>query len=93
MKYRCTSILLMVLLCLVASVKAQNSIKGKVVDAKSRQPLETALVADADMPINNTITDSYGNFLLKTGKEKANLIISSLGYKPVSVEAGAQGDL
>ncbi len=93
MNYRCTSILLVVLLCLGATLNAQNKLKGKVIDAKSRQPLETASVSDADMPTNNTITDSYGNFSLKTTKEKVKLIISYLGYKPVSIEAGTQEDL
>ncbi len=93
MNYRCTSILLLLLLCLGASVTAQNSIKGKVVDAKSRQPLETVSITDADVPMVQTLTDAYGNFAMKTGKEKVTLVITSLGYKPVTIEASADGEL
>jgi hypothetical protein len=61
-----------------ASLVAQSTIKGKVVDAVSRQPLEAVSVADINMPLVQTSTDQNGNFILQSGEQ---LLVSYIGYK------------
>lgn len=58
--------------------QAQNTIKGKVVDAISRQPLESVSVTDCKIQAERTTTDQNGNFILKSGTE---LQFSAIGYK------------
>ncbi len=65
-----------------ASLLAQSTIKGKVVDAVSRQPLEAVSVNDINMPLAQTTTDQYGNFILKSGVQ---LLVSFIGYKAANV--------
>ena len=76
------SVLAVFLLGLFSEAKAQNTISGKVVDAISRQPLEAALVTDAKTPALKTTTDGNGSFTIKTNGE---VIVSSIGYKAVSI--------
>ncbi len=67
---------------------AQHTIKGKVVDAISRQPLEAVSVAAINSPNTKTITDQNGNFILHAGKQ---VQVSYIGYKSTTctVIAGA----
>ena len=66
-------------LCLSISLaQAQTIIKGKVVDAVSRQPLEAVSVTDVQTPSLKTSTDENGNFILKSNG-KVN--VSYVGYK------------
>jgi outer membrane cobalamin receptor len=60
---------------------AQFVIKGKVVDAVSRQPLEAVSVSDVNQPLAKTITDPNGNFIIKSGTQ---LLISYIGYKTIN---------
>lgn len=48
----------------------QLYIKGKVVDAISRQPLETVSVAEVGNQSSTTLSDQYGNFSLRTDKTR-----------------------
>ncbi|MBS1597843.1 MAG: carboxypeptidase-like regulatory domain-containing protein [Bacteroidetes bacterium] len=66
--------------------RSQHVITGKVVDAGSRQPLESAFVQEANNPIAKTITDQYGNFSLRLNEENSSLIISYIGYKPATID-------
>ena len=61
--------------------QAQNTIKGKVVDAISRQPLESVSVTDCKIQAERTTTDQNGNFILKSGTE---LQFSAIGYKTIT---------
>jgi TonB dependent receptor/TonB-dependent Receptor Plug Domain/CarboxypepD_reg-like domain len=60
---------------------AQSSIKGKVVDAASRQPLESVSITDVKSQTVKTTTDQNGNFILKSGTE---LQFSAIGYKTIT---------
>ena len=60
----------------------QNKIKGKIVDANSRQPLEYVTVGDAKAKGNKTTTDHYGNFSLSSTKNIDSILISYVGYRP-----------
>ena len=74
-------------------IHAQTFIKGKVVDADSRQPLENAVILITDGPKANATTDQYGNFRLKTDKIKTNLSVSYLGYKALTLSADGNNDI
>ena len=74
-------------------IHAQTFIKGKVVDADSRQPLENAVILNTNDPKANALTDQYGNFSLKTDKTKTNLSISYLGYKALTISAEGNNDI
>jgi hypothetical protein len=60
---------------------AQGSIKGKVIDQISRQPIEGITVILLPENISN-VTDQLGNFHFERIKEKSNSIqLSSVGYE------------
>jgi outer membrane cobalamin receptor len=73
---------LAILFFVTVSLFAQNIIKGKVVDAVSRQPLEFVLITAGNSPFVNTSTDQNGNFILKSGNQ---LQVSYIGYKAITV--------
>jgi len=60
-------------------------LKGTVVDAVSRQPLENVSIISEEKQSINTITDQYGNFSLRINDPNTNLLVSCLGYKFVSI--------
>jgi len=57
---------------------AQKSIRGKVVDAVSMQPLESVLITDLLSPSLKTSTDPNGNFIFPSNGQVA---VSYIGYK------------
>ena len=67
-----------------STLNAQTFVTGKVVDAASKQPLESAVVELTNNTANNTITDKYGNFFIKVASTNQPTIkISFVGYKPL----------
>ena len=85
--------MLALMLTVSSLIQAQTFIKGKVIDANSRQPLENATITNSDAPASNTFTDQYGNFSLNTRKAKLNLSVSYIGYKAVTVSAEGNKDI
>ncbi len=85
---RSAHLLLFILLFVPAAAMAQLSIKGKVVDKTTKEPLEFVTIGDGQ-PNNTTLTDKAGNFTLKevTGD---SLFFLQLGFIPqkVKVETG-----
>ncbi len=74
--------LIIILVCFISiSSAAQNIIRGKVIDAVSRQPLEAASVSLTNSPAAKVLTDDYGNFALQTAIQNAGLSVSHVGYK------------
>ncbi|MEO7312859.1 MAG: TonB-dependent receptor [Chitinophagaceae bacterium] len=71
------------------SAFSQTTIKGKVIDAVSRQALENASIQEDNNPTVNTITDAYGNFSLKLSKADAAIIVSYIGYEKITLAADA----
>jgi outer membrane cobalamin receptor len=61
-------------------VDAQAIISGKVIDAISRQPLESATVSITGSNYK-TLTDHYGNFSIQFVADKPGLTVSYIGYK------------
>lgn len=81
------------LLLLPCLVKAQNkplinsTLKGRVVDVRTKEPLAGATVKIEGVT-NQTQTDAEGRFTLITGQSfPYNLLISSVGYQEVKVTA------
>jgi outer membrane cobalamin receptor len=60
---------------------AQNSIKGKVIDVASRQPLDAASITVIGNNTQKALSDDNGFFVLKTNQSTATLLISHIGYK------------
>lgn len=74
----------MAVACLVISTtQAQTNIRGKIVDALSRQPLEGVSVTDARTMTVKTISDVNGNFILASA---GRIIISYIGYRSITVD-------
>ncbi len=85
MQIKCRYIIIQLALLLSASfyqVQAQTAIRGKVVDAASRQPLESVSIADLNKQFIKTTTDQDGNFILRSGTQ---LLISSVGFKTLTI--------
>ncbi len=78
-------LIILTVIFLVAGVTAQNNIRGKVVDAASRQPLENVSIVNAGEPNSSTLTDQYGNFNLQANTNAIKLIASYVGYKALSI--------
>ena len=78
---------------LLSTTSAQTIIKGKIVDAVSRQPLENVSITNADKPLSNVLSDQYGNFNLKADGAKASLLVSYIGYKALSVSVSTGNDV
>lgn len=72
------------------SATSQIRIKGKVIDAISRQGLENASVQEENNASISTITDAYGNFSLTPSKANATIIVSYIGYEKISISADEQ---
>jgi outer membrane cobalamin receptor len=72
---------------------AQQTIKGKVIDAVSRQPIEAASVAFIQDKSFAALTDQYGLFSIQTGTPKDSVQISYVGYKTVITPADTSADL
>ncbi len=69
----------------------QSSIKGKIIDAISKQPLEYVSVSfDGG---NTTTTDQYGIFQLYFKERPEVIIISYVGYRPDTININGRQDL
>ncbi len=93
MKFNYTNLVVTFLLftfSILPSIKAQTIVKGKVIDAVSRQPLAYAFVADSSNVTINTLADEGGNFTLKVFTNPTKLLVSYLGYKAVNIQAEAR---
>ncbi len=75
----------MALFLLLAHSSTAQVITGKVIDAVSLQPLESAIVYDPADPGTIAFTDQLGNFSIRINKADNGLRVSYIGYKAVSV--------
>ncbi len=60
---------------------SQTLIKGKVIDAISKQPIESAFISILNENIN-TATDKYGQFQLTIKTSNTPIMVSLIGYQP-----------
>ncbi|HEY6975060.1 MAG TPA: TonB-dependent receptor, partial [Chitinophagaceae bacterium] len=73
---------------------SQTTVKGKIIDAQSRQPLEAALIQQKDNDNAKAIADHYGNFSLKINNNKdAFLIATFIGYKADTISTAVNKDI
>lgn len=72
---------------------SQTLITGKIVDAKSRQPLEAAVIQQAGKNNIKSLSDSYGDFSIEVDNNNSPLIVSYIGYKPDSINLAGKTDL
>lgn len=71
----------------------QTIIKGKVIDVKSRQPLDAASVIINGGTGGKAITDGNGNFIIRVPGETADISVSHIGYKPFNGSGVIKTDL
>lgn len=71
----------------ITNANAQFILRGKVVDAVSRQPLEAASVNVSGMNSERSLTDENGNFSLKILSNEGAISVSHIGYKIFSTTA------
>jgi hypothetical protein len=80
--FRKTSIALFLVILLPGFLLAQEiTVKGKVTDANSGDPIPFANIIFKDTGIG-TVTDFDGNYSIKTSTPSDTLIVSYIGYKP-----------
>lgn len=82
-------LILVALLCFAGSIaNAQQVYKGRVVDKKTFEPLEAAVITNIKND-THTATDQEGNFSLKNVKASDTLSITYIGYSTVKITAGS----
>src|SRR5688500_13102115 len=81
----CLTVLLAIALNIVY---AQVTIKGKVIDATTNQPVQGVTVSGSNNQ-ENTITDKNGNFTLNSNSGQGNIRFTSIGYDPKNIAASA----
>lgn len=69
---------------------AQHTVRGKIVDAISRQPLESVSVADIQTPALSTTTDINGDFSLRSN---GTVTVTYIGYKEMTAAVTAQASV
>ena len=69
---------------LVDSLSAQGLLKGKIVDASSREPLETATIQIQNTYLG-TISNSSGEFELQIPEFPATILIRFIGYNSQAI--------
>ncbi len=82
-----------VLFILSLPVMAQVIIRGKVVDANSRQPLEAAYISQKGNDNQQVLTDHYGNFAISVSNENATLTASFIGYKQIAIDIAGKKEI
>lgn len=73
---------------IAVSSYSQETIKGKVIDNSTLEPLESALISDRNYN-NETLADKNGNFVLQHVNKGDSLSISFIGYATQVLTAGA----
>jgi hypothetical protein len=75
-------LLLMLCCCFALATYAQQSLKGRVVDAKTNEPLEHVSVY-LNTTTRGTATNDKGEFALPFPTGSYEVIVSYLGYEPI----------
>jgi TonB-linked SusC/RagA family outer membrane protein len=83
---------LAILMAIALQTSAQVTIKGKVVEAETNEPLAGATIVEKGTT-NGSTTDFDGNFTLTTKTEEATLVVSFIGYLKQEVEYNGQQEL
>jgi hypothetical protein len=92
MKQLIQSSLGLILLFSFSIIKGQTIIKGNVIDRITKEPLEMAVVTNANS-LTNTMTDRDGRFLLKNVRSTDSLFVSFIGYQPKKIKVDLSRNL
>lgn len=87
------SILLLFLFLLPALSYSQYTIKGKVVDSRSNQPLAFVSIIFNNDPHSGTTTDIDGKFTFTSSKKITTITCSYIGYKTLVISPGENESL
>ena len=79
---------LIVFVLVGTGLQAQSTLKGKVVDAITHEPLESAVVRDLRSAATS-LTDRDGKFVLDHAEPSDSLQISFIGYTSKTIKAGS----
>lgn len=83
---RLTLSALIVLFFSLSTIIGQTTVKGKIVDALTGEPLIGANILESGQELNGTITDFDGDFELMISKFPAVLRASYIGYEDLEIE-------
>lgn len=85
-------LMVVMLISCSATLSAQGIIKGKVVDAETKEELVGATVVVTGTT-TGTVTDYEGNFSLKVNTQKPSLTLKYLGYKDLTKKVDQNGNV
>ncbi len=81
------NLLLLITLLLSLNSFSQFDIKGKVIDAKTNLPIESAIITStSSIKTEKLLSDERGIFVFSSNQEKDSIEISSIGYEKKKVE-------
>lgn len=80
----------LMLICPCKIAAQNNSIKGKIVDATTSEPLVGVTVSVKGVATSGTMTDIDGQFVLKVSNPNATLVVSYVGYKLQEIKAAGR---
>ena len=80
------------MLLLVIVAQAQFSIKGRVLDAKTNEPMPAVTVGEKGTS-KGTITDVDGRYTLNVSSDKAVLVVSFVGYASQQVAVNGRHEV
>lgn len=83
---------LMVLLLHVMALQAQVTIRGKVIDKDTREPVPGASISIPNTTIGTT-TDNSGAFAISVANTSAGICVSCLGYQVQNCQMAGNNDL
>ncbi|WP_367913362.1 SusC/RagA family TonB-linked outer membrane protein [Leadbetterella sp. DM7] len=83
--------LVLILLLFSLTALAQNVVTGRVIDAKTNEPLPGATVTFATNG-RGVSTDENGNFRIEVPEKKGTLTVSFIGYNSKEVQLNASSD-
>lgn len=81
-----------IMLLLVMVAQAQFSIKGRVLDAKTNEPMPAVTVGEKGTS-KGTITDVDGRYTLNVSSDKAVLVVSFVGYASQQVAVNGRHEV
>jgi len=77
----------------ITVTRAQQIITGKIVDAVSRQPLESVNVEGAGSSHNTAFTDHYSSFSISVNDKNTFLLASYIGYKLLNISVAGKKNM
>lgn len=88
-----TRITITFILFLTSLHAVSQVVRGKIIDAASRQPLASASITEDGNQSNSIVTDQDGNFLIKVSNSDAKLIASFIGFQNTTINIAGKKDI